>query len=43
MSTHDRVCETVCPDGQEVIIVKESSGRRIAEGLAKSADESERK
>jgi hypothetical protein len=71
MSTHDRVCETVSPDGEEVMIVEEPSeiaswffphepdeneqrvafrtaigellDKRIAEPLAKSADENARK
>ena len=71
MSTHDRVCETVSPHDQEVMIVEEPSemaswffpqepdedeqrvalrtaieellDKRVAEALAKSADENARK
>ena len=71
MSTHDRICETVSPDGAEIMIVEGPSeiaswlfphepdedeqrvafrtaveellDKRIAETLAKSADENARK
>jgi hypothetical protein len=57
MSTQDRICETVSPEGEEAMIVEGPSeiaswfwtateellDKRIAEALAKSADENARK
>jgi hypothetical protein len=43
MSRHDRVCGIVSPDGHDVVIGEEPLEKRIAQELAKSADESDRR